>query len=212
MNTIGEGRNSAAGYSPWDGGAGLLPRGLGGECGLGYRPVFLFAFLFTSRGGGRVPLTTRGRPDDQPLVSFWFVHVLTYTELWFPITRTPSIRLLETSPSRPCHSLYGGTHALFVHLITTIAEHIYIPPTSPHAALVLDITISHPHLNHHDSTLVPQAQPRLRIQASLNPTATTTRSSPPTGRNAISSVWLNSTSAGTPCARRGRAWRGCMLC
>jgi hypothetical protein len=37
-----EGRNSAVGHSPWDGGAGLLPRGLGGKCGLGYRLVFLF--------------------------------------------------------------------------------------------------------------------------------------------------------------------------
>jgi hypothetical protein len=41
MKAIGEGRNSAVGLSPWDGGVGLLPRGLGGRCGLGYQLVFL---------------------------------------------------------------------------------------------------------------------------------------------------------------------------
>jgi hypothetical protein len=40
MNTIDEGRNSAIEYSPWDGGAGLLPRGLGGGSGLVYQLVF----------------------------------------------------------------------------------------------------------------------------------------------------------------------------
>jgi hypothetical protein len=41
MKAIGEGRNSAAGLSPWDGGVGILPRGLGGRCGLVYQLVFL---------------------------------------------------------------------------------------------------------------------------------------------------------------------------
>jgi hypothetical protein len=46
MNSTDEGRNSAIECSPWDGGAGVLPRGLGGRGGLGYQLLFLFLDLF----------------------------------------------------------------------------------------------------------------------------------------------------------------------
>jgi hypothetical protein len=59
-----EGRNSAVGHSPWDGGAGLLPRGLGGKEWAGVSTgIFVFGDLFAwwcMKGDSCLHTTTLG--------------------------------------------------------------------------------------------------------------------------------------------------------